>query len=108
MLKRTNNLLGAAALGAAVLFSAGCASTQTTRATGEVVDDASISTRVKAALIKDHDVKARQIEVETFRGVVQLSGFVESQEIATRAAGIAAQVGGVKSVKNDMRIRAGT
>jgi hyperosmotically inducible periplasmic protein len=108
MNKHSRKLLGATVIGAAVLFTTACAPTQTSRGTGEVVDDASITTRVKAALINDPDVKARQIEVETYRGIVQLSGFVESAQVATRATGIASKVSGVRSVKNSMQVRAGT
>ena len=108
MLTVTKKLLGATALGAAVLFATACAPTQTSRGTGEVVDDASLTTRVKAALINDPQVKARDIEVETYRGVVQLSGFVDSAMVAERAAGIAGKVAGVRSVKNDMRVKSGT
>ena len=108
MNKSTLNLLGATLLGAAVLFTSACAPTQTSRGTGEVVDDTAITTRVKAALINDPDVKARQIEVETYRGVVQLSGFVESTQVASRASAIAEKVPGVRSVKNDMRVRSGS
>lgn len=82
-----------------------CAPSETRRTAGEVVDDASITTRVKAALAADEVAKAHQVDVDTREGVVQLSGFVESQRVADRAVEVARKVSGVKSVKNDMRLR---
>lgn len=92
----------AALLSGVVLI--GCAATPTQRSTGEAVDDATITTRVKAALIKDPDTKARDIGVSTFRGVVQLSGFVGSSAERTQAARDANSVAGVRSVRNDLQI----
>lgn len=82
-----------------------CAPSETRRSAGEVIDDATITTRVKAALAKDEVAKATQVDVDTREGVVQLSGFVESQQVANRAEELARKVPGVKSVKNDMRLR---
>ena len=73
--------------------------------TGEYIDDAAITTRVKAALIDDPQVKAREVNVETSRGVVQLSGFVGKSGDAERAVEIARKIPGVKSVKNDIRVK---
>jgi osmotically-inducible protein OsmY len=90
---------------AVLLALAGCAGSDTQRSTGQYVDDKTISTRVKTALISDKQVKARNIDVETYKGVVELSGFVESRDEAVRAVSLAQQVDGVKSVKDDMHVR---
>lgn len=82
-----------------------CAPTESRRGTGEYVDDKAISTRVKTALIGDDKVNALAVNVETYRGVVQLSGFVDSQAMIRRAEEVARQVDGVKSVQNDIRVR---
>ena len=72
---------------------------------GRVVDDSVITGQVKAALVADPTTKAHQISVETFQGVVQLSGFVDSSEARSRATQVAKQVEGVKNVKNDLELR---
>jgi osmotically-inducible protein OsmY len=72
---------------------------------GRVVDDSVITGKVKAALVADPTTKAHQISVETFKGVVQLSGFVDSSEARSRAGQVAQQVEGVKDVKNDLELR---
>ena len=79
----------------------GCAGTTA----GEVVTDTWITTKVKAALIEDPVVKAREINVETFQGQVQLSGFVSSREAMDQAIRVTRGIKGVTSVKNDMRLR---
>ncbi len=83
----------------------GCASTDKTKSTGEFVDDAVITTKVKAAILEDPELKFTEISVETFKGVVQLSGFVSSQAHIDKAVQVARGVKGVTSVKNDMRLR---
>jgi osmotically-inducible protein OsmY len=89
-----------------VLASAwGCASTSTKEGTGEYVDDSVITAKVKSAIYNDPTLKVNEINVETFKGVVQLSGFVKSQAEVTQAAQVARGVAGVKSVKNDIRIK---
>ena len=87
----------------AVLFATivGCAGTTT----GEVITDTWITTKVKAALIEDPVVKAREINVETFQGQVQLSGFVSSREAMDQAIRVTRGIKGVTSVRNDMRLR---
>ncbi|HSD44679.1 MAG TPA: BON domain-containing protein [Burkholderiales bacterium] len=92
---------------AAALLAGGvaCAPTSTRQGAGEYVDDAAVTARVKTALIQEPDVKAGAINVETYRGVVSLSGFVDSQEMANKAVTAAQKVGGVRSVKNDMRVK---
>jgi len=84
---------------------AACAGDATHRSTGQYVDDKTISTRVNAALLADKDIKSSQIDVTTYNGVVQLSGFVESPEQKQRAILVAQKVDGVKSVKDDMHLR---
>lgn len=88
-----------------LLATAGCASTPKTEGTGEYVDDSVVTTKVKAALVADDNVSAAAINVETFKGVVQLSGFANSRAEMTRAIEVARGVKGVKSVKNDMRLK---
>src|SRR6478672_3256780 len=82
-----------------------CAPTPTREGTGEYIDDSLITGKVKAAFAADPTVKATQVQVETFKGTVQLSGFVDSRESAQRAVEIARGIKGVKSVKNDTVIR---
>jgi len=84
---------------------AACAPTPTREGTGEYLDDSVITGKVKAAFAADPTVKATQVQVETFKGTVQLSGFVDSRESAQKAVDIARGVKGVKSVKNDTVIR---
>jgi len=89
----------------ALAVLAGCASTRTKESTGEYVDDSTITAKVKAEILGDPDLKVFQINVETFKGVVQLSGFVNSADVRSRAAVVAGRVRGVKSVKNDLIIK---
>jgi hyperosmotically inducible periplasmic protein len=84
---------------------AACESTRTKQSAGEYADDAQITARVKTALLQAPGVKSTAVNVETFRGVVQLSGFVDSREMASNAIAAAQKVPGVKSVKDDMRIK---
>jgi osmotically-inducible protein OsmY len=84
---------------------AGCASTRTQESTGQYVDDSSITAKVKADILGDPALKVFDIGVETFKGVVQLSGFVNSAEIRNRAAVVAGRVNGVKSVKNSLIVK---
>src|SRR5664279_345435 len=86
-------------------FLVGCASTPKQEGTGEYVDDTVITTKVKAAVLNEPSLKSAEINVETFKGVVQLSGFVRSQADISKAVDVARSVGGVKSVKNDMRLK---
>lgn len=88
-----------------LLSLAGCASTSKSEGTGEYVDDTLITTKVKAEIFNDASLKAREINVETFKGVVQLSGFVSSASDISKAAEIARNVKGVKSVKNDILVK---
>ena len=84
---------------------AGCASTRTQESTGQYFDDSTITAKVKSAILDDPSLKVFDISVETFKGVVQLSGFVNSAEIRSRAAVVASRVSGVKSVKNSLIVK---
>lgn len=83
----------------------GCAGSATQESTGEYVTDSWITTKVKAALVEDPLVKAREVNVETFKGVVQLSGFVSSNAAMNQAVRVAQGIKGVTSVRNDMRVK---
>ncbi len=96
---RAGLLIVALALGA-------CSSTRTQQSAGEVIDDSVLTAKVKAALIDDPVAKAGDINVETYRGVVQLGGFVENAEQKSRASTVAKGVTGVKEVRNDLRVSA--
>jgi len=104
-MKAINKYLGAAVMAVSLLAVVGCESTAKQEGTGEYMDDTVITTKVKAAIFNDPMLKVAEINVETFKGVVQLSGFVSSQAAANRAIEVSRAVGGVKSVKNDMRIK---
>ena len=94
-----------AALALSFTFVTGCASTAKQEGTGEYFDDSVVTTKVKAAILNDPELKVLQINVETFKGVVQLSGFVDSKAMMAHAVEVTRGVAGVKSVKNDMRVR---
>jgi len=87
----------------ALLLSLGCAATATKESTGEYIDDSAITAKVKDAIFREPTLKSSEITVETFKGIVQLSGFVSSQPNMDKAVEIAKGVKGVQSVKNDMR-----
>lgn len=92
---------------AAMLATAmGCASDTKKSTTGEYIDDSVITTKVKAAIFNEPTLKSAEINVETFKGAVQLSGFVSSQTDINKAVSITRAVDGVSSVKNDMRLKA--
>ena len=90
-------------LTAALATIMGCAATATRESTGEYVDDAAITTKVKAAILDRPTLKLLDIHVETVKGVVHLWGVVASQSIVDEAGKVAAGVAGVRSVRNDMR-----
>jgi osmotically-inducible protein OsmY len=83
----------------------GCASTPTRESSGQYVDDSAITTKVKAAIFNDPALKVFQINVETFKGEVQLSGFVDSAQSVEKAGEVARSVGGVTSVKNNLIVK---
>ena len=83
----------------------GCAGGKTYESTGEYFDDSVLTTKVKTAIIGDPKLKSFQISVETFKGVVQLSGFVNSSAAANRAVELARRVKGVKQVNNSLIVK---
>ena len=99
------SMMGAAAVACSTNGENGGTAERTAANAGRVVDDSVITGKVKAALVADPTTKAHQITVETFKGVVQLSGFVDSREARSRAEQVAQQVEGVKDVKNDLELR---
>lgn len=104
-MNKFSKVLSAAFLAVALVSVVACAPTAKQEGTGQYIDDTVITAKVKAALVEDPMTKATEINVETFKGVVQLSGFVTSQAASNRAVELARGVAGVKSVKNDMRIK---
>ena len=90
---------------AAALSFAACTSSRTTESTGEYVDDTVITSKVKAALLNDSGLKSFDIGVETFKDVVQLSGFVNSEAVKVRAGQVAGGVSGVRSVRNNLVVK---
>ena len=88
-----------------LMAAVGCASTKTHEGTGQYVDDTVITTKVKAAILEEPGLKSSEINVETFKGVVQLSGFVNSSADISTATKVAHAVAGVTSVKNDMHVK---
>lgn len=90
-----------------VLALVGCASTRTQQAPGELIDDRVITVRVKSALVEASDIRSGQIDVQTFRGIVQLNGFVDSSASSSRAASIARGATGVREVRNNLRVATG-
>ena len=104
-MKKRNVIIGYLVLLMLVASLAACAATRTHESTGEYVDDSTITTKVKALLAEDHFLKSFQIGVETYKGTVQLSGFVNSQDAANKAGQIATSVKGVKSVKNNLIVK---
>ncbi len=103
--KFNSTTIPAMLLAAFLATAMGCASTPTRESTGQYVDDTVITTRVKAEILEEPGLKSAEINVETFKGVVQLSGFVSSQASINRAVEVARAVKGVSSVKNDMRVK---
>ncbi|MHB8535569.1 MAG: BON domain-containing protein [Sulfuricaulis sp.] len=92
-------------MAALLIGLAGCAGTQTQDSTGQYIDDASITTKVKSVMVADSEVSALHISVETIKGVVHLSGSADTQHEADKAGMIARNVAGVTSVKNDIHVK---
>lgn len=88
-----------------MLLVIGCASSRTGSSTGEMIDDTVITTKVKAAIFQDEELSASEINVETFKGVVQLSGFVSDRSDVPRATTVARGVAGVVSVTNSLVVK---
>jgi osmotically-inducible protein OsmY len=104
-MRQITKYLSAAVLAVTLVSAVGCSSTRTQESTGEYSDDVMITSKVKAAILGEATLKSAEINVETFKGVVQLSGFVSSQAAINKAVEVTRAVSGVKSVKNDMRIK---
>lgn len=104
MVKRHRLLSFLICIGLVAVFL-GCASTPTRQSTGEKVDDSVLTTKVKAAILDEPTLKVFQINVETFKGAVQLSGFVDSAQSVKKAGEVARGVTGVKSVKNNLIVK---
>ena len=104
-MKQLSKYLSAFFLAVALVSVVGCASTPQKEGTGEYIDDSIITTKVKAAIFNEPSLKSAEINVETFKGTVQLSGFVSSHATESKAIEVARSVKGVKSVKNDMRVK---
>jgi hyperosmotically inducible protein len=92
-------------IAASMLFAIGCASTSTQESTGQYIDDSTITAKVKTAIFNEPTLKVAQINVETYKAVVQLSGFVNSYADINTAGSVARSVQGVVSVKNDIRLK---
>ena len=104
-MKKRNILIGYFVLLMLITALVACASTPTRESTGEYVDDSVITTKVKSLLANDDFLKSFQISVETYKGTVQLSGFVNSQKAIDKAGEIASSVKGIKSVKNNLEVK---
>ena len=104
-MKTRNLFVGYLVLLMFVAALAACGSTRTHESTGQYVDDSTITTKVKALLAEDDFLKSFQISVETFKGTVQLSGFVNSQNAVDKAGQIAWSAKGVRSVKNNLIVK---
>ena len=104
-MKQFRNYLTVLLLAITLASVIGCSSTSKQESTGEYLDDSVITTKVKTAIFNEPTLKSAEINVETFKGVVQLSGFVNSQNDINRAVKIAQGIKGVTSVKNAMRLK---
>jgi osmotically-inducible protein OsmY len=102
---KTNKKLLACLAACTMSVVAGCASTTHSESTGQYIDDATITTKVKTAIFNEPTLKSMEIKVETYQGVVQLSGFVESKQSESKALELAQNVPGVRSVTDDMRLK---
>jgi osmotically-inducible protein OsmY len=101
-MKKKRGIIGSLILIMCIVALVACTSTPQKASTGEYIDDSVITTKVKSQLMADDFLKSFQISVETFKGVVQLSGFVNTQAASDKAGQIASSVNGVRSVKNDL------
>jgi hyperosmotically inducible protein len=99
-----NRILKLTAILAVLAVASACSSTRTQESAGEAIDDSVLTSKVKIALIDDPVTKAGQINVETYRGVVQLGGFVDNTQQKEQATKVARSITGVKEVRNDLRI----
>lgn len=88
-----------------VLALTACGSTPQQASTGQIIDDSVVTTKVKAAIFEEPTLKSLQISVETYKGIVQLSGFVNSSSVALKASEVARKIEGVKGVKNSLVVK---
>jgi len=102
---KTNRVLRTLVCICLITVFLGCSATQKKESPGQYFDDSVITTKVKAAVFNEPELKVLQINVETFKGEVQLSGFVDSQESVRKAGEVASSVAGVKSVKNNLIVK---
>ena len=104
-MKKRNMFIGYFVILMLIATLVACASTSKQSGTGEYVDDSVITTKVKTMLASDDFLKSFEISVETYKGIVQLSGFVDSQKAVDKAGEVARGVNGVKSVKNNLNVK---
>lgn len=104
-MNRLRNYLSVLFLALTLITVVGCASTATKEGAGEYFDDSVITTKVKATILDQPMLKVFEIQVDTFKGVVHLSGVVSSADEVTRAFEVARRIPGVKSVRNDLRLK---
>ena len=104
-MKKRNIVIHCLVLLMLIATFAACSSTRTHESTGEYVDDSVITTKIKSLLASDDFLKSFEISVETYKGIVQLSGFVDSQKAVEKAGEVARGVQGVKSVKNSLNVK---
>ncbi|MFZ1179914.1 MAG: BON domain-containing protein [Herbaspirillum sp.] len=88
-----------------MLALAGCAATGQQASTGQIIDDSVITAKVKAAIFEEPSLKSLQISVETFKGIVQLSGFIDSSAASLKTTEVARGVEGVKDVRNSLIVK---
>ena len=104
-MKKKNMFIGCFLVLLMIATFVACASTSKQEGAGEYVDDSVITTKVKSALGADDFLKSFEISVETYKGIVQLKGFVDSPKAVDKAGEVARGVKGVKSVKNDLNVK---
>lgn len=103
---RTRSIVFRGLVAVLVIFAlTACASTSKHESTGEYIDDSTITTKIKTDLLADNILKGFEITVETYKGIVQLSGFVDTEATKERAGSIAAKVAGVKEVRNNLNLK---
>lgn len=103
--RKTGQNITVAIAAAMMVGLTGCAVVSDRETTGQYIDDTTTTTSVKSSIFQDRELKGSQIHVETFQGVVQLSGFVDSYKESLRAGQIAQNIGGVRAVKNNLVVR---
>ncbi|QBH98425.1 BON domain-containing protein [Limnobaculum zhutongyuii] len=104
-MKIFNKYIGTSLMALVLVTMLGCAPTAKHEGTGEYFDDTVITTKVKAAIFNEPSLKSSEINVETFKGNVQLSGFVNSKNDIYKAIDITSKISGVKTIKNDMQMK---